>query len=104
MDSKQRWGGKSPIAMIRRKGVHFDKPKQKKLTYEELIELDGLFKPSDIEGRLPFSTEELLTKQVNGFLVSVMYALDGDFYLDLRALDEQLQARIAIFAPPRPTK
>ena len=104
MDSKSRWGGKSPIAMIRRKGIHFDKPKQKKPTYEQLLELDGLFKPADIEGRLPFSLDELLSKQANGSLVSVLYSLDGDFYLDLRALEEQLRARIAVFTEVHPAR
>jgi hypothetical protein len=88
--------------MIRRKGIHFDKPKKRKATYEELVELDGLFRPSDIEDRLPFSTGELLTKQAEGSLCAVFYAIDGDHFLDIRALEEQLLAKTAVLPPVRP--
>lgn len=97
MNSNLHWGGKSPIAMIRRKGIHFDKPRKKKFTYEELVELDGLFRPADIEGRLPISTNELLSKQSVGSLVAVFYSIDGDFYLDIRALEDQLRAKMTVF-------
>ena len=101
MTDKGRWGGKSPIAMIRRKGIHFDKPKQKKLNYLELVELDGLFRPGDIQNRLPFSIDELLKKQQDGSLMAVFYAIDGEFYLDLRALEEQLRAKVQVLEPKR---
>jgi hypothetical protein len=98
MEHSTRWGGKSPIAMIRRKGIHFDKPKKKKATYEELVAMDGLFRPGDIEERLPFSTDELLTKQADGSLCAVFYFIDGDHFLDLRALEAQLLAKTTILS------
>jgi len=91
------------IAMCRVKGVHFDMGGSKS-SYQELVEIGGLFEHKDIKDRLNQPDSRMRSWMEDGSWVNVFYHLDlsgkgyTTTYIHLDEFNKHILARLTVGA------